>query len=227
MQEALPHVTHSCEDMLAALARLGSPNEVSMLPSLATVLTRVKVSNMSVSWSRPWRPGSVSSCARLVSRCQSRLWPSSRGTVRRRRKRTTGTGGWSTSCWVSCPPCQHCPSIQRLTPEGHDNFQFTYSWFRYSKDNPFLIKNTLVVSEICHEGRWFKRWVVMSHKPHQTRDPWPVTNGTWDTCLLHVNQDTEQHQPWCSQRLVCPDRLPQEITSHPLPYPSSAGETLN
>jgi len=111
-------VTHSCEDVLAALARLGSPKEVlmaqmeqidsfkhpaqvvSMLPSLATVLTRVKVSNMSVSWtwalgtvgchqwpppptwaargrrgsvwSRPRRLGSVSSCARLVSRCQSR-----------------------------------------------------------------------------------------------------------------------------------------------------------
>ena len=68
-------MTHSCEDVLAALARLGSPKEVlmaqmeqmdsfqhpaqvvSMLPSLATVLTRVKVSNMSVSWT--WALGTV------------------------------------------------------------------------------------------------------------------------------------------------------------------------
>ena len=74
-QEALPHLARSCEDVLAALARLGSPKEVlmaqmeqmdsfqhpaqvvSMLPSLATVLTRVKVSNMSVSWT--WALGTV------------------------------------------------------------------------------------------------------------------------------------------------------------------------
>ena len=74
-QEALPHLARSCEDVLAALARLGSPKEVlmaqmeqmdsfqhpaqvvSMLPSLARVLTRVKVSNMSVSWT--WALGTV------------------------------------------------------------------------------------------------------------------------------------------------------------------------
>ena len=82
-QEALPHVTSCCEDVLAALARLGNPKEllmaqmeqldsfqhpcqvVSILPSLATVLTRVKLSNMSVSWS--WALNTVTCHLRTVA----------------------------------------------------------------------------------------------------------------------------------------------------------------
>ena len=69
-QEALPHLARSCEDVLAALARLGSPKEVlmaqmeqidsfqdlaqvvSMLPSLATVLTRVSQPDLGAGHSR-------------------------------------------------------------------------------------------------------------------------------------------------------------------------------
>ena len=83
MEEALPHVTRCCEDVLVAIARVGLPKEVlmalmeqmdsfmpssqvvSMLPSLTIVLTRVKVSNMSVSWT--WALGVVSCVLKTVA----------------------------------------------------------------------------------------------------------------------------------------------------------------
>ena len=67
-QEALPHLVTSCQDILAKVSLLGNPKEllvsmleqldgfrdtclvVKLLPSLAVILSRVKLDNMSVSW---------------------------------------------------------------------------------------------------------------------------------------------------------------------------------
>ena len=68
-QEALPHLVTACHDLLITLANLGNPKEmlisvleqldsfkdtisvIKLLPCLSIILTRVKLANMSVSWS--------------------------------------------------------------------------------------------------------------------------------------------------------------------------------
>ena len=75
-QEALPHLVTSCQDILAKVTLLGNPKEllvsmleqldgfkdtcsvVKLLPSLAVILRRVKLGNMSVSWN--WALNTVS-----------------------------------------------------------------------------------------------------------------------------------------------------------------------
>ena len=82
-QEALPHVASCCQDTLATLAIVGNPKEllmaqmeqldtfqhpgqvVRLLPSVSTVLTRVKKANMSVSWG--WALSTVSCHLKTVS----------------------------------------------------------------------------------------------------------------------------------------------------------------
>ena len=69
IEEAGPHVSKGCQDMLVTVAEIGSPKEnlvsfleqldgfknsssvLRMMPGLAVVLTRIKPNNMSVSWS--------------------------------------------------------------------------------------------------------------------------------------------------------------------------------
>ena len=133
-QEALPHVTSSCEDVLAALARLGNPKEVlmaqmeqldsfqhpgqvvSMMPSLATVLTRVKLSNMSVSWS--WALSTVSCHLRTVAT------PANMGLEGAERITMEQTGG-ARECQQLCEACVAMSEplgdiIERHSEEGEE-----------------------------------------------------------------------------------------------------------